>query len=222
MGEYSALYAAGLVSFEDGLNLVYKRGQAMQKAADQTDGGMVSILGLDEQKVNDLCQEASQGQLLKPVNFNCPGQIVVSGEKQACERAALIAEKHGAIKAVPLAVAGGFHTELMADAASELKDALEACQIAQPDRLTSISNIDTEYYRSPDQIRNGLVKQLVEPLLWQKCMEKVLSEGYDRFYEIGPSRVLTGLMKRIKRKTKVENLSSLKSINDLQSKSVSS
>ncbi len=110
LGEYTALYAAGLISFKDGLVLVQKRGQAMQAAADATDGAMVSIIGLDEEKVRRLCPEAAEGELLVPVNFNCPGQVVVSGSKSACKRAERLAEKYGAIKAVPLEVAGAFHT----------------------------------------------------------------------------------------------------------------
>ncbi|MHC4546586.1 MAG: ACP S-malonyltransferase [Planctomycetota bacterium] len=120
LGEYTALYAAGVISFDDALILVQKRGQAMQTAADATEGSMVSIIGLDEEKVQQLCTEAGQGELLQAVNFNCPGQIVVSGAKAACKRAAELAEKYGAIKAVPLEVAGAFHTEMMAGAAEGL------------------------------------------------------------------------------------------------------
>jgi [acyl-carrier-protein] S-malonyltransferase len=217
MGEYSALYAAGLISFEQGLKLVQKRGQEMQKAADATEGAMVSILGLDQENVEKLCQKAREkDEILVPVNFNCPGQIVISGTKTACRRAAELAEEFGAIKAVPLAVAGGFHTDLMAPAAVELKKALENANISDPKSLKPIANINAEYYNTAEQICDGLTKQLVMPLLWQKCMEKLLEDGFDKFYEIGPSRVLTGLMKRINRKIKVVNLSTAKAIKDLQ------
>jgi len=214
MGEYSAVYAAGLISFEDGLRLVQKRGQAMQAAADASQGAMVSLLGLDEVKVVELCEEASQGELLVAVNFNCPGQIVVSGAVGACRRAEELAPKYGAIKAVPLSVAGAFHSELMNPAAAELSTALAACAIQSPAGVRVIANINGDYYTSPDDIRQGLVKQLVRPILWQKCMEKLLADGVEDFYEIGPGRVLTGLMKRISRRTKVTNISSADSLDE--------
>lgn len=215
LGEYSALYAAGNISFEDGLKLVRKRGQAMQTAADNTDGAMVSIIGLDEEKVKQLCDEAREDQLLEGVNFNCPGQIVISGNTQACSRAAELAEKYGAIKAIKLAVAGAFHTQLVSSAADDLAGALDAAVINEPVLIKTIANVDTHYYQSAEDIKKGLINQLTSPLLWQKCMEKLIGDGVEHFYEIGPGRVLTGLMKRINRKIKVNNISSLDALNSL-------
>jgi len=215
LGEYTALYAAGCINFEDGLRLVHKRGQAMQAAADATEGSMVSIIGLDEEKVAELCQEAGGGELLEPVNFNCPGQIVVSGAIGACERAAQIAEKYGAMKAVKLDVAGAFHTAMMDGAAEALAGALAEADVVAPSNTAVLANVNAEYYRDAEQIRKGLVKQLTSAILWQKCMERLLAEGVERFYEIGPGRVLTGLMKRINRKVKVINVSNAKAIADL-------
>ncbi len=215
LGEYTALYAAGLISFKDGLILVQKRGQAMQAAADATDGAMVSIIGLDEENVRQLCAEAAKGELLVPVNFNCPGQVVVSGSKSACKRAEQLAEKYGAIKAVPLEVAGAFHTEMMASAADVLKEALSNCEISEPSEIKTIANINAEYYESSQKIAEGLIKQLTCPILWQKCMERLLTDGLEKFYEIGPGRVLTGLMKRINRKIKVVNVSTLQATEEL-------
>ncbi len=215
LGEYTALYAAGLIGFKDVLILVQKRGQAMQAAADATEGGMVSLIGIDEEKVNQLCAEASEGELLAAVNFNCPGQIVVSGSKSACQRAEKLAEKYGAIKAIILEVAGAFHTDMMSDAADALREALANCEISEPSEIKTIANINAEYYKSSEKIKDGLVKQLTCPILWQKCMERLLADGIEKFYEIGPGRVLTGLMKRINRKTKVVNLSSLQAIQEL-------
>ena len=212
LGEYTALYAAGMISFADALVLVQKRGQAMQAAADTTQGAMVSIIGLDEEKVRGLCAEAAGGELLAAVNFNCPGQIVVSGSKSACERAQNLAEKHGAIKAVRLEVAGAFHTEMMSSAAEALEEALADCEVAQPSQIRTIANITAEYYRTSEEIKEGLVKQLTCPILWQKCMERLLADGVEKFYEVGPGRVLTGLMKRINRKIKVVNLSTAQAI----------
>ncbi|MCE5186966.1 MAG: ACP S-malonyltransferase [Planctomycetaceae bacterium] len=214
MGEYTALYAAGLISFEDTLRLVQKRGQAMQAAAELTRGAMVSLLGLDELKVIELCEEASGGELLVAVNFNCPGQIVVSGTVSACKRAEELAPRYGAMKAVPLSVAGAFHTEMMDPAAQELAAALAQCAIKEPGQVSVIANISAEYYASADAVRNGLVKQLVRPILWQRCMERLLAAGVEEFYEIGPGRVLTGLMKRISRRTKITNISSVESFEE--------
>ncbi len=215
LGEYTALYAAGLISFKDALVLVQKRGQAMQAAADATDGAMVSIIGLDEEKVRQLCTEAAKGELLVPVNFNCPGQVVVSGSKSACKRAEQLAEKYGAIKAVPLEVAGAFHTEMMSSAAEVLKEALSNCEISEPSEIKTIANINAEYYQSSQKIAEGLIKQLTCPILWQKCMERLLTDGLEKFYEIGPGRVLTALCRRINRKIKVVNVSTLQAIEKL-------
>ena len=215
LGEYTALYAAGTISFEDALVLVQKRGAAMQAAADATEGGMVSIVGMDEDAVCKLCDQAGQGELLVPVNFNCPGQIVISGTKGACQRAETLAEEHGAIKAVKLEVAGAFHTDMMSSAADALRQALSNCSISEPSPAGTIANISGEYYRSSQEIAEGLAKQLTSPILWQKCMERLLADGVEKFYEIGPGRVLTGLMRRIHRKTRVVNVSSLQAIEEL-------
>ncbi len=215
LGEYTALYAAGLISFEDGLMLVHKRGQAMQAAADATEGAMVGIIGLDEEKVRQLCGEAAEGDLIVPVNFNCPGQIVVSGSTKACERAEQLAQKYDAIKAVRLDVAGAFHTEMMSSAAQRLGEALSDCEISEPSEIKTIANINAEYYQTSQKISDGLINQLTCPLLWQKCMERLIDDGLEKFYEIGPGRVLTGLMRRINRKIKVVNISTLKAIEKL-------
>ena len=215
LGEYTALYAAGLISFEDSLILVHKRGRAMQEAADATKGAMVGIIGLDEEKVRQICDEAAQGDLIEPVNFNCPGQIVVSGSVSACERAEKLAEEYGAMKAVRLEVAGAFHTEMMSSAAEKLGQALFNSQIAEPSEIKTIANINAEYYRTSEKIADGLINQLTCPILWQKCMERLIDDGIEKFYEIGPGRVLTGLMRRINRKIKVINISTLKAIEEL-------
>lgn len=215
MGEYTALYAAGVIGFEDALILVQKRGQAMQLAADTAGGAMVSIIGLDEEKIRQLCSEAGEGEILEPVNFNCPGQIVISGIKAACERAEKLAEKYGAMKATRLEVTGAFHTRMMSQAAVYLEQALSVCRISKPDNTKIIANINADYYTTGEKIKEGLIKQLTCPILWQKCMERLLADGVEKFYEIGPGRVLTGLMKRINRKTEVVNISNLESLKDL-------
>jgi [acyl-carrier-protein] S-malonyltransferase len=216
LGEYTALYAAEVISFSDALKLVQKRGQAMQAAADATDGGMVSVIGLDEEKAAALCAEAAQGgEILAAVNFNCPGQIVLSGGKAACARAEALAGRYGAIKAVRLEVAGAFHSDMMVSAANAVAEALRDCKIAEPDKVKIIANVDAGYYSSAAEIRAGLKAQLTKPVLWQKCMEKLLADGVEKFYEIGPGRVLTGLMKRINRKATVVNVSGAEGLKEL-------
>jgi [acyl-carrier-protein] S-malonyltransferase len=215
LGEYTALYAAGLISFEDALRLVHKRGQAMQAAADANEGDMVSIIGLDDQVVQQLCEQASEGDLLKPVNFNCPGQIVISGDKAACRRAKELATKAGAIKVVRLEVAGAFHTEMMASAADALREALADCRVVEPSQTQVIANVDAQYYRTSQNIKDGLVRQLTHPILWQQCMRRLLADGVQTFYEVGPGRVLTGLMRRIDRKANIINVSSVQAIKEI-------
>ena len=215
LGEYTALYAAGIISFEDGLKLVQKRGQAMQAAADASKGSMVSIIGLEQQAVEKLCEEAAQGQLLSCANFNCPGQIVITVDIDACNRALALAEKYGAMKAIEIKVSGAFHSKLMAPAAEEVKKAIGQCKINNPTDIAVIANVDAEYYQTKEQISQGLIKQLTGAVLWQKCMGKLLADGVTKFYEIGPNRVLTGLMRRINRKADIVNISSAAGLNEL-------
>lgn len=215
LGEYTALYAAGIISFRDALLLVKQRGRAMQLAAEKTSGSMVSIIGLDEKKVRNLCDKACEGEILEPVNFNCPGQIVISGSDNACKRAARLAPQLGALKAIPLQVAGAFHTEMMEPAAKQLNQTLQNSKIAEPGDVKIVANITGEYYRNSRDIIEGLTKQLTQPILWQKSMQKIIADGVDEFYEIGPARVLTGLMKRIDRKKNVANISNKSAVEKL-------
>jgi [acyl-carrier-protein] S-malonyltransferase len=215
LGEYTALYAAGVLSFADAVVLVQRRGYAMQTASDDAKGAMVCIIGLDEAAVNALCAEASRGQLLTAVNFNCPGQIVISGAKGACDRVEALAAKYGAVKTVRLHVAGAFHTEMMAPAVDILRKALANSAIHNATMTRIVANINAEYYTNSEGIAEGLIKQLTSPILWQKCMERLLADGVEEFYEIGPGKVLAGLMKRISRKTKVTSVSDLQSLKEL-------
>ena len=161
----------------------------MQAAADATEGSMVSIIGLDEDKVRQLCDEARQGELLEPVNFNCPGQIVVSGSLGACERAETLAPKYGAAKAVRLEVAGAFHTTLMSSAAEALRKALLQSRISQPAAGQDHRQYQRRVLPGPrTSVVAGLTRQLTGAILWQKCMERLLAEGVEEFYEIGPGQ----------------------------------
>ncbi len=199
LGEYTALVFAGALEFEDGLRLVQVRGEAMQEAADAAPSGMVSVLGLERAQVEELCKKASQGEVLQIANLLCPGNIVVSGTNAACERVAEMAPAAGAMKAMPLAVAGAFHTPLMASAAERLSEALAEAQFKRPS-ITVVSNVDGRPHEDPESFRALLLEQLVSPVHWEDSMRYLLAEGYDQFYEVGPGRVLRGLLKRIERR----------------------
>lgn len=203
LGEYTALAFAGALSFEDGLRLLQKRGEAMQRASDAAAGGMVSVLGLENETVESLCDRAREGDVLLPANYLCPGNIVVSGSAAACARVAALAEEAGAMKVVPLTVAGAFHTPLMGSAADILAEALEAADFRAP-RVPVYSNVDAKTHSDPAEIRQILLKQLTNPVLWETSIRAMLDAGFDTFYESGPGRVLRGLMKRINRKIKPE------------------
>ncbi|HEX3656368.1 MAG TPA: ACP S-malonyltransferase [Pirellulales bacterium] len=198
LGEYTAMVFAGVFEFEDGLKLVQERGTAMQEAADATPSGMVSILGLERAQIAELCQQAAAGEVLQIANLLCPGNTVVSGTNAACERMADMATKAGAIKAVPLAVAGAFHTPIMASAVERLTAALASVKIGRP-KLPVISNVDARPHDDPEEIRQLLIQQVVQPVRWEDSMRYLLAEGVDQFYELGPGRVLRGLLKRIDR-----------------------
>ena len=199
LGEYTALVFAGAMSFEEGLRIVQQRGQAMQSAADATPSGMVSILLLDLEKVEAIRAEASKAGRLWIANYLCPGNIVLSGEKAACAKALELAEAGGG-RAVPLTVAGAFHTEIMRPADETLAKALAPVRL-QRTRIPVISNVDAAAHSEPDSTRAALVQQVLSPVRWEDSMKSLLSQGFDEFYEIGPGKVLTGLLKRINRKT---------------------
>jgi [acyl-carrier-protein] S-malonyltransferase len=199
LGEYTALVFAGAIDFESGLRLVQQRGAAMQEAADATPSGMVSILGLERSQVEALCDKARGGETLQVANLLCPGNIVISGTNSACERAAEMAEGAGAMKAVPLAVAGAFHTPIMHPADEKLAAALANIEIRKPS-IPVVSNVDAQPHDDPEEIRQLLIKQVIQPVRWEESMRYLLGRGFDQFYEVGPGRVLRGLMKRIDRK----------------------
>lgn len=200
LGEYSALVFAGAFDFEDGLRLVQKRGQAMQDASDATPSGMISIIGLGLDEVRKICDEQRGDSVLQVANILCPGNIAISGKNDACERIAELSSK-GNIRAIPLAVAGAFHTPLMKPADEKLAEILADMKIRQP-RIPVISNVDASPHDTPDEIRKFLVQQILSPVLWEDSIKYLLGQGFETFYEVGPGRVLRGLMKRIDRKTK--------------------
>jgi len=210
LGEYTALYVAGAISFREALEVVRRRGELMQAAAVASPSGMVSLVGADEETARSLCADASQGDVLGPANFNCPGQIVIAGSKAACERAVMAAESAGC-RAIPLAVAGAFHSPLMESAAVGLAAVLAEATFHTP-TLQVISNVNADYHGDPTGIRATLCKQVTQPVLWQKCVERMIADGVGEFIEIGPGRVLTGLMRKIDRTQTITNISKADSL----------
>ncbi len=205
LGEYTAMVFAGVMEFEAGLMLVQERGAAMQAAADVTLSGMVTVLGLERVQVEALCQQARGDGVLEIANFLCPGTIVVSGTNAACERAAELAPKFGGMKAVPLAVAGAFHTRIMRPADERLAEALARVRMHKP-RIPVISNVDARPHDDPEEIRQVLIKQVLHPVLWEDSVRYLLGQGFDQFYEVGPGRVLRSLLRRIDRKASCQSV----------------
>jgi [acyl-carrier-protein] S-malonyltransferase len=205
LGEYTALVFAGVMEFDDGLRLVHERGSAMQAAADAIPSGMVAILGLERDQVEQLCRDASRGETLEVANLLCPGNIAVSGTRAACERIAQMAPGAGAMKAVPLPVAGAFHTRIMQPAVERLTGALANVPMKKP-RIPVVSNVDAQPHDDPEEIRALLARQVVSPVRWEDSIRYLLAAGFDTFYEVGPGRVLQGLMKRIDRRAKVHGV----------------
>jgi [acyl-carrier-protein] S-malonyltransferase len=200
LGEYTALVFVGAMDFESGLKVVRKRGQAMQAAALATDSGMTSVLGLDEPKVDELCRRVEPFGRLWKANLLGPGNIVVSGDAQALKHVEPIAAELGAMKVISLKVAGAFHSELMKPADDQLAHVLSQTQIITP-QIPVYSNVDATPHTEPDDIRRTLVAQVLQGVRWEDSMRRMIADGFDTFYEIGPGRVLTGLLKRIDRKT---------------------
>jgi [acyl-carrier-protein] S-malonyltransferase len=207
LGEYTALHLAGAFSFADGLRLVQRRGQLMQQAAEASAGGMVSVMGLEEDQVLGLCERVQEAGRVRPANYNCPGQIVVSGDRAACERLVELGQEAGG-RMTLLPVAGAFHSEHMQPAADGLRDVLAATEIRPPEKRV-VANVDAEYHTGPDAIRESLYRQVVNPVRWQACVERLIADGCGEFWEIGPNRHLTGMLRRINRRMPAVNLSTV-------------
>jgi [acyl-carrier-protein] S-malonyltransferase len=204
LGEYTALTFAGALSFQDGLQVVQRRGEAMQSAADATPGGMVSILGLDQVKVEEICRAARGAGTLEIANLLCPGNTVISGSKAACEAGERLATEMGG-RTIRLTVAGAFHTELMKPGDQALARALSGLPLRVPS-VPVWFNVDAQPHTHPEEIRSLLVRQVLQPVLWEQSLRNLLAFGCDRFFEIGPGRVLTGLLKRVQRKIDCQNI----------------
>lgn len=202
LGEFTALSAAGVFSFEDGLRLVRQRGRYMQEACEATKGSMAAVIGLEEAATRAVCLEA--GVVL--ANLNCPGQLVISGETERVGKACELAKAKGARRALPLAVAGAYHSPLMAGAQPKLEAELTGVAMRQPG-LMVISNVTAQPHGGPEEVRQSLVQQVTSPVRWEESMRYLLAQGFTRFVELGPGTALSGFMKRIDKDARMLNVS---------------
>jgi len=198
LGEYTALVFAGSLGFDDAVSLVDIRGRAMQACAEARPGAMVAVLGMEREALTALCAANRGSDVLEVANVLCPGNIVVSGSAAACQRLEAAALAAGAMKCVPLEVAGAFHTSLMQAAVEKLAAALAKTEI-RPPRIPVVSNVDARPHADPAEIRDLLARQVVGVVEWNACMAYILSTGVRSMWEVGPGRVLRGLMKRVDR-----------------------
>jgi [acyl-carrier-protein] S-malonyltransferase len=202
LGEFSALVASGALSFEDGLKLVYKRALAMQKACEINPSTMAAILGLEDAKVEEICAEIDD---VVPANYNCPGQLVISGSNAGIEKAIAKFTEAGAKRALQLPVGGGFHSPMMEPAREELAIAINAVEIKTPN-CPIYQNVDAQPHTNPSEIKENLIKQLTAPVKWTQSVEKMLADGATLFVESGPGKVLQGLVKKVDRNAEVASI----------------
>lgn len=207
LGEFTALTAAGAMNFEDGLRVVRQRGKFMQEACDVTQGGMAAVIGLDEALTREACAEA--GVVL--ANLNCPGQLVISGAADRIEKACELAKAKGARKAIPLPVAGAYHSPLMASAQPKLQTELAQVKISAP-QVPVISNVTARPHAMPEQISVRLVEQVTSSVRWEESMRNLLAQGFTRFIELGPGTALSGFMKRIDKTAQMLNVADVASL----------
>jgi [acyl-carrier-protein] S-malonyltransferase len=207
LGEFTALTAAGAMSFEDGLRVVRQRGKFMQEACEATRGGMAAVIGLDEAPTREVCAEA--GVVL--ANLNCPGQLVISGEAEKIAKAVELAKAKGAKRAIPLPVAGAYHSPLMANAQPKLQAELAKINLSAPN-VPVISNVTAQPHGAPGEIATRLVEQVTSSVLWESSMRYLLAQGFTRFIELGPGTALSGFTKRIDKGAQMLNVSDAASL----------
>ncbi len=214
LGEYSALTCARALAFPDAVRTVRLRGKFMQEAVPAGEGAMAAILGLETEEVREVCERAAQGEVVAPANFNCPWQVVISGHATAVARAVNFALERGAKKAVMLQVSAPFHCALMKPAAQKLKDALQEVPVYDIDTPV-ISNAEAQPYPSKDEVKHLLVKQVDHPVRWEESMRELVARGINTVIEIGPGKVLTGLMKRITKEVATFQMETSDDLKDL-------
>jgi len=211
LGEYSALYAAEALTFEDGLRLVKVRAELMQKASELNEGTMAAFIGLQEDVVAEVCETASSVGVVQVANFNSPGQVVISGSVAGVNRAIEIAKEKGAKRAIPLVVGGAFHSPLMEYASEGLQKALAEVEI-RPASMPVYSNVHAKPVTQPDEIKQLLAEQLTSPVRWVEIVESMIQDGATEFHEVGPGSVLTGLLRRINREVTGKSIDKLENL----------
>ena len=211
LGEYSALVAVGSLNFSDAVRLVHKRGKYMQEAVPAGQGGMAAIMGISPAVVQDACKRAAEGEICSAANLNSPEQTVISGHASAVKRAVEIASQLGAKRSMILAVSAPFHSALMMPAQEKLEKDLRAISFADL-QVPLVTNVDADTIRKGDEAREALVRQVTMPVRWQESMRLLLDEGVNTFLEVGPGRVLTGLMRQIERSVAMLNVEDEKSL----------
>lgn len=204
LGEFSALVAAGVLSFEDGLKLVYQRAIAMQKACEQNPSTMAAILGLEDAKVEEVCAGITD-EIVVPANYNCPGQLVISGSIAGIEKGCEAMKTAGAKRALVLQVGGAFHSPLMEPARKELEEAIEATKFEQAD-CPVYQNVDAKPYINAEEIKRNLINQLTAPVRWTQTIQNMVADGATEFTECGPGNVLQGLVKKIHKESVTSGL----------------
>jgi len=210
LGEYSALVVSGALAFADAVQIVRLRGRFMQEAVPVGEGAMAAILGMERGQVEKLCEEAAQGEVLTPANFNCPGQIVIAGHAKAIERA-MQRVKEGGKKAVALPVSAPFHSPLMKPAGERLGKVLEGI-IIQDLKIPVVTNVEADINQSKERVKELLVTQVSSPVRWEESMQKISGDGIEQTLEIGPGKVLSGLMKRINPKVETKNVEDIQTL----------
>lgn len=217
LGEYSALVCAGVLDFADAVKLVELRGLAMQEAVPEGVGAMAAIIGLDNAAIAENCEKAAQGQIVSPVNFNSPGQVVIAGHKEAVERANVLMKESGAKRALPLPVSVPSHCALMKPAADKLAVALADLEFKAP-QVPVLNNVDVVAETDPSRIKDALVRQLFSPVRWTEIVETLANEGVEYEVEMGPGKVLSGLAKRIDKRVDGNAINDAASLQDVLAK----
>ncbi|MDD4054880.1 MAG: ACP S-malonyltransferase [Bacteroides sp.] len=205
LGEFSALVAAGALSFEDGLKLVYARAMAMQKACDATPSTMAAIIALPDEKVEEICAEVNKTDICIPANYNCPGQVVISGTQPGIEKACKLMTEAGAKRALPLKVGGAFHSPLMDSAKQELAEAIQKTTFNKP-KCPVYQNVDGKPHTNPEEIKELLIAQLTSSVRWTQTVQNMVADGATEFVECGPGRVLQGLIRKIDSSVEVKGI----------------
>ena len=207
LGEFSALVAAGALNFEDGLRLVYARAMAMQKACEAAPSTMAAIVGLSDEKIEEICAEVNkEGNVVVPANYNCPGQLVISGNVEAINEACEKLKAAGAKRALPLKVGGAFHSPLMQPAKDELQAAIEKTEFSAP-QCPVYQNVDGKPHTDPADIKANLIAQLTSSVRWTSCVQNMIADGADDFTECGPGKALQGMIGRIDKNVAVNGIS---------------